>query len=444
MMSRSRHRHAGASAMLLAFAFMPAVAQAPGGLARHAMVGAAVEPLGGDSAGVRVAAVTPGYTAAGLGLRVGDVVLEVDGRRVQSLIDYARAFRRWRAPGEIRMTVRRGTRPLELRGPVVARPDEDGEGIEVRYESIVTDSGDRVRTVVTRPAGAEGRLPAVLLVGWLSCSSIELPEAAGLPGWRHLLHGLTRAGYLVFRVEKPGVGDSEGPDCSELSYGREVAAYRAGLGAMRGRSDVDPAGVFVFGASLGGAIAPAISAGEGLRGLIVFGTFARTWYEHMMQHERRRLELSGVPFPEVDRRMHALVDLYARYLVGGELPGDIIRVRPEYAAVWTDQPRHQFGRSARFFQDVQRSNVAAAWERVQAPVLVLYGSNDWVMARGEHEMIVRMVNARRPGSAELVVLDGIDHSLVRYPDRDHAFRGEGGSVDAEALEVMLRWLGRRS
>src|SRR5687768_895056 len=89
---RSLRRHVRASAMLLAFACAPAVAQAPGGLARHAMVGAAVEPLGRDSAGVRIAAVTPGYTAAGLGLRVGDVVLEVDGRRVQSLIDYARAF----------------------------------------------------------------------------------------------------------------------------------------------------------------------------------------------------------------------------------------------------------------------------------------------------------------------------------------------------------------
>ena len=54
-------------------------------------------------------------------------------------------------------------------------------------------------------------------------------EAAGLPGWRHLLHGLTRAGYLVFRVEKPGVGDSRGPDCSELEYRREVAGYIAGL-----------------------------------------------------------------------------------------------------------------------------------------------------------------------------------------------------------------------
>jgi pimeloyl-ACP methyl ester carboxylesterase len=437
-----RSRAACAGALLLAGA-AAASAQSPGGLARHAMVGAAVEALGGDSAGVRVAAVTPGFTAAGVDLRPDDVVLEVDGAPIISLIDYARAFRRWRAPGEVRLTVRRGADRLALRGPVVPRPTEEGDGIEVRYESIVSDSGDRVRTIVTRPAGAGGRLPAILLVGWLSCSSVEVPEAAGLPGWRHLLHGLTRAGYLVFRVEKPGVGDSGGPDCSELGFGREVAAYRAGLAEVRRRPDVDPARVFVFGASLGGAIAPAISAGERVSGLVVFGTFARTWYEHVLQYERRRLELAAVPFPEVDRRMQAVAALYTRYLIGGELPGEIIRSRPEYAAVWTDYPAHQFGRPARFFQEVQRSNVAAAWAGVEAPVLVLYGSNDWVMARGEHEMIVRMVNARRPGTAELAVLDKIDHSVMRYPDREHSFRGEGGAVGPEALDAMLRWLERR-
>jgi hypothetical protein len=42
-------------------------------LARHAMAGAAVEPLGGDSAGVRVLSVTPGYTTASAGVQPGDV-----------------------------------------------------------------------------------------------------------------------------------------------------------------------------------------------------------------------------------------------------------------------------------------------------------------------------------------------------------------------------------
>ncbi|HEX6107550.1 MAG TPA: alpha/beta hydrolase, partial [Gemmatimonadales bacterium] len=196
------------------------------------------------------------------------------------------------------------------------------------------------------------------------------------------------------------------------------------------------------GASLGGAIAPLVAAGDSVRGVIVFGTFARTWYEHILGHERRKLELSATTYPEITRRMQMLEDLYARYLLGGDTPGAIVARRPEYAEVWDDLPRHQYGRPVSFFQDVQRFNVAAAWDSLDVPVLVLYGEHDWVRAREDHELIVRMVNARRPGSAELVVLEGVDHNLMRYADPASAFRGEGGVVAEELPEAVARWLSR--
>ncbi len=98
-----------------------------GDLPRHAMIGAAVEPLGGDSAGVRVTSVSPGYTAARLGLQPGDIVLAVDGKPIGTLIDYARAFRALRAPGQTRFEVRRGSDRRERRGSIVPRPREEGK-----------------------------------------------------------------------------------------------------------------------------------------------------------------------------------------------------------------------------------------------------------------------------------------------------------------------------
>lgn len=409
-------------------------------MARHAMAGAAVEPLGGDSAGVRVLTVTPGFTAASVGLQPGDVIASVDGRRIGGLIDYARAFRAWRSPGKIRLVVLRAGARRELRGPVVPRPREEGEGIDIRYESIVSDSGDRLRTIVTRPAGATGRLPAVLFVSWLSCSSIEAPEIAGIPGWRDLFHGLSRSGYLLLRVEKPGVGDSQGPDCSELGLQREIAGHRAGLRALRARADVDTTAIFVFGGSLGGALAPTVAAGQPVRGVMVYGTFARTWYEHILGHERRRLELSGVPLAEVNLRMRGLGELYAEYLIGRKTPAQVLAARPHLAELWEDQPAHQYGRPARFFHDLQRLNPISAWDSVTAPVLVLYGEHDWMMAREDHELIVRAVNANRPGSARLLVLEGVDHHLMRYPDRGSAFRGEDGVPAADVVGKVVEWL----
>ncbi len=411
-------------------------------LARHAMAGAAVEPLGGDSAGVRVRTVTPGFTAAGVGLQPEDVIESVDGRRITGLIDYARAFRAWRAPGQTRLVVLRAGARRELRGPIVARPREEGDGIEIRYESIVSDSGDRLRTIVTRPADSTGRLPAVLFVGWLSCSSVEAPEIAGIPGWRDLFHGLSRSGYLLLRVDKPGVGDSQGPDCSELGLQRELAGHRAGLRALRSRPDVDTTAIFVFGGSLGGALAPTVAAGRPVRGVVVYGTFARTWYEHILGHERRRLELSGVPFAEVNRRMRGLGELYAEYLIDRKTPAQVLAARPHLSELWEDQPAHQYGRPARFFHDLQRLNPISAWDSVNAPVLVLYGGHDWMMAREDHELIVRAVDAKRPGSARMLVLDGVDHHLMRYADRGSAFRGEGGTPASDVSGKVVQWLER--
>lgn len=411
-------------------------------LPRHAMVGAAVEPLGADSGGVRVTVVTPGFTAAGLGLRAGDVITSVDGREIRTLIDYARAFRAWRAPGTARVSVRRAGKTHALRGAVVPRPRETGEGIAITYGSIVSDSGDRLRTIVTKPAAATGRLPAIVLVNWLSCSTVEFASASDRPGWQHVLHGLSRAGYLVFRVDKPGVGDSRGPDCSDLRYWREVAAYRAALAATLDLPDVDTSAVFLFGGSLGGAIAPIVARGQPVRGVMVSGTYARTWYEHILDHERRRLELSDVPPPDVDAQMRALEEIYAAYLIGGRTPAQAIAGRAALARAWTDMPRHQYGRPAAFFQDLQRVNVAEAWGAVLVPVLAVYGEYDWSMAREDHELVARLANRRREGHGELVVIPEMDHHFMRYPDRLAAFKEEGGTVARDALERIVEWLNR--
>lgn len=410
-------------------------------LLRHVMVGAAVAPLGSDSAGVRVTAVTPGFTADRLGLEEGDVILEADGRRIGTLIDYARVFRSWRVPREIRLTVRRGGARRVLRGVPVPRPMETGEGIEVEYGSVVSDSGDRLRTVVTRPESVTGRLPAVVLVSWLSCATVEFASDQDRPGWRRLLHGLSRAGYLVLRIEKPGVGDSRGPDCSELEYRREVAGYIAGLRSAFARADVDTTAVFLFGGSLGGSIAPVIARERPVRGLIVSGTYARTWFEHILGYERRRLDLSGTPPAEVHERMLALETLYTEYLIRGRPPGEIVRQRPALARVWTDMPRHQFGRPVRFFQQLQRVNVAGAWDSLAVPVLVLYGEYDWMMAREDHELVARIAASRASGS-ELAVVPGMDHHFMRYPTREHAFREEGGVVAEDAAQRVVEWLQR--
>src|SRR5262245_38466484 len=95
-------------------------------------------------------------------------------------------------------------RSLERRN---SRPFENHPGIETSPGALTTRDGTRLRTFLTRPSGARGRLPAVQFLQWLSCDTIELPEQAD-DGWSRMLKRMIReSGCVVMRTEKRGVGD---------------------------------------------------------------------------------------------------------------------------------------------------------------------------------------------------------------------------------------------
>jgi pimeloyl-ACP methyl ester carboxylesterase len=105
-----------------------------------------------------------------------------------------------------------------------------------------------------------------------------------------------------------------------------------------------------------------------------------------------------------------------------------------------EAPPH-YGRPYAWHWQAAAKNYLAAWEQVEAPVLVLYGEYDQFEPRHSHEMIVDAVNSLRPGTATFVEMKGIDHSLMAFPSTYAAYREEGGKLDREALLVpVLRWL----
>ena len=115
-----------------------------------------------------------------------------------------------------------GDLPHQGKQPLLELP-----GIDTQYGEVRTAAGARLRTIVTKPAGRSGRLPAVLFVPWLSCDSVDF-SAASADGWSLMLKQLiTQSNMLWLRVDKSGVGDSTGTPCAELDYETELSQYQA-------------------------------------------------------------------------------------------------------------------------------------------------------------------------------------------------------------------------
>ncbi len=325
------------------------------------------------------------------------------------------------------------------------RPLEALPGVDTEFGELKTPDGARLRTIVTRPSGATGRLPAVLYVQWLSCDTIELsPDARD--GWSTMLRELvTRSGVLWQRVDKAGVGDSQGPACSALDYETELAHHRAAFRQLLARPDVDPRRVVVFGASMGANMAPLIAADQDVAGVVVWGGGATTWYERTLRFERNGLELGDTDPAMLTAEVSSRAAFLTKYLIDGQVPADIGRRDPELGKVWsrlvgTSGDGH-YGRPFAFHQQAQRQNWAGAWARVRSPVLALYGEYDWFESRDAVGLIADVVNHRRPGAATLQIVPGLDHHFMRYATRRDAHQERGGvEAAAPVIETILGWL----
>jgi hypothetical protein len=392
-----------------------------------------------DTHGMQVRSLERDSPAARAGLRVGDRVWAIDGMAIGDAPDLFRAQHRSKEGSEVVFSVERNGARLELKFRPRALPHERHEGIDVGYTSARAAPGFHVRLIVTRPAGA-GRLPAVIFVPWLSCDPVDYPKGAQ-DGWSRLLLDLVRESrWVVVRVEKAGVGDSDGPSCVDADLDADLAGFRAAIKTVAQMPDVDPDRVFLFGGSIGATLVPILAAEIPLRGIVATGGTYKTWLEHMLELERRRLVLSGRAPGEVNDALRAYADFHSMYLNGGATPGEVIAKRPDLAALWEDGPMHQYGRPARYFHQLQALNVARAWEAVDVSVLVVYGEFDWIMSREDQELIVATVNRKRPGRARLVVVPQMGHNIEAFPSMATAFEERGGEYTRAVVEEVLQWL----
>jgi pimeloyl-ACP methyl ester carboxylesterase len=314
---------------------------------------------------------------------------------------------------------------------------EQHPGVDVAAGTVEGPGGLRLRTYASAPPGS-GRLAAIFVVGWLSCDSVAL--GANPRGVDRLLQDVIRtAGALVFRLDKPGVGDSEG-DCARTDFATELEAYRRAFAVFRTHPRVDPARIVLLGISNGGGFAPLVAQDTPVAAYVTVGGWSKTWFEHMIDLERRRVVLSGTELGRATPSLKALAEFHAAYLFEKLTPAQVVQRRPHLQGVWYDAPDSQYGRPARFYHQLQDLDLAAAWSRVHVPTLVVWGEYDWIMDRSDQEQIVRLVGP----AARLLLVPRADHSFSQHPDAVTAFKRMGaGRYPADAARAIVAFLRAR-
>ena len=381
-------------------------------LARRAFLGAElpadVEAFTAE--GVRIAGVVDGGMAARAGLAAGDVLVGLAGQPVRSLAELGAALRAAGAAGaagaaaEVELAIVRAGAHRVTRAAVIPTPVEPGAA----YGELAV-AGARLRTIHTASATPRA---VVLVIQGIACESIDhaLAPDAPLAG---LVAGWARAGADVVRVDKRGVGDSEGGPCGATDFATELADARAALAHAAAVAAGRAVPLVVFGHSVGGIVAALVATEAPLAGIAVYGTPVMPWIECLLDSTRRQLALRGASAEEVAARVAAIHALRET----GELNG----------------------RSAAYHAQLAAVDIAAAWRAVRVPVLVVRGEHDWVVRDDDQARIGELA----AGATTIVDVAGLDHVLGWHADRAASLADYGGgSFDPAIVTATVAWLDR--
>jgi pimeloyl-ACP methyl ester carboxylesterase len=397
--------------------------------------------------GVRVDTVFPGSTAAEIGLEAGDVVTAVGDATAKTPAQFVELIAGRKAGEPVAVTFVHDGKSQTRSAALKPRPRESVDGSDVVYGSVES-RGKRLRTILTRPRDAAGKkLPALFVIQGLGSFSVE-SLVPGQGPYARFIDAFARKGWVTFRVDKPGQGDSEGGPTRDVDFATELDGYRQALKALKAVDAVDPDRVVIFGHSMGGVMGPLVAANDPVRGIAAYGTVAKTWTEYMLENTRRQKALAGDDFAAIDRDLRRDAAIYHHVYVEGVSPGEVAEKHPELKdriADTTEDGRYFAGRHHRFFAQLAAANLPEAWSKFTGHALAAWGQADFVATESDHALIAEVVNRAHPGHGTFLVVRGSDHGFSRASSWDEAFQrarspsSRSGEFNPAFLDALTAW-----
>ncbi|MCC7177327.1 MAG: alpha/beta fold hydrolase [Acidobacteria bacterium] len=296
---------------------------------------------------------------------------------------------------------------LSIPGQALEMAREDIASAATRTASFSIPGDERVSIptlgfnlagTITKPAGATGQLPAIVLIGGSGPTDRD-ETVFGIPVFGHLAKGLVEAGFTVVRYDKRGVGQSGGrAESATLNDYAEDA--RAVVRWLERRKDVDRNRIAVVGHSEGAAVAMILATREDrVKAVVLIAGTGTTGAELVLEQQRHQLDVMKVDASERAAKIALQEQIQAAVLKGTGWEGVPDGVRKVADTPW--------------FQSMLSFDPARVMKDVDQPVLIVQGELDVQVPPHHAEKLLAMAQARKRNVDEqLLKVPGVNHLLV--------------------------------
>jgi pimeloyl-ACP methyl ester carboxylesterase len=413
-------------------------------LPRRPFIGVRLEAKGNA---VTIAHIFPESSASQSNLKVGDVVLAIDGTKVAAVSDFLGEMKRHRTGDHVKCRVVREKKETAVDLELREFPREKPADLDIVYDSV-TAKDATLRSILAKPktAGTGGKLPAVLYIQGIGSESIDSPFDVPDPT-RQLVYEFARAGFAVMRCEKSGVGDSTGKPCAELGLHEEVADFIAAVKKLKSYDFVDGRKIFLFGHSAGGWVAPLVASQEAVQGIIAYGTVVRPFAEYLVENRRRNERVRYKRDPaDLEEEIRRLARFLNHVLVEKRELAAVLQEHPELTAaakvVFPEKGTLAYNvRSLRYFREVNDQSMARVWANLDVPVLALVGEFELRTAAFDHEYLAEVVNAHHPGKGTWKLIPKMDHGFTLHSSLQESARNEfRGPFGDQVVMESIGWM----
>lgn len=399
----------------------------------------------GEQAGIIIERIIPGSPAASAGLKPDDVITRLNETAIASPDDFVGIMRRTPAGTKLKVGIIREGKPQEVELTTAERPAETSTEHDVIYGHVKV-SDMRIRTYITKPKGDEKR-PAVLMMLGLGNGPLEFAQASPqqpVHPFKQLIDGMTKQGYVTMRVDRPGVGDSDGGMPADQPLSLDIETGRAALKALAALPYVDSTRVFVYGHSAAGTITPLIVEAHKVAGVVTFAAAVRPTIEVVPALHERMWKLEGIRDPELSLRMDVIKKFFDGLLVRKQTPDVLLAENPSWRPMLeqlVQQDRYVHGRHYSFLRDLGELPLKAAWGKVGAPVLVLQGAADYVIDPVDQPLIVAAVDAGKPGRATFKKIANLDHGYGDAVDTEESLiNSQNATFNPVIVRELTEWM----